>query len=148
MENFYNSHRHRVAVSADDFGISPHANANALYLIMLGKINRVGVMVHGEILDNEIRELAKSGVKIDIHLDILHKFNGDRKKRKSTLMRIIEFIAKLISGRISSQKIENEWRLQIEKFREKFGKNPDGINSHEHVHFFPPFFKIALKLCD
>ena len=103
-------------------------------------------MVHGEILDNEIRELAKSGVKIDIHLDILHKFNGDRKKRKSTLMRIIEFIAKLISGRISSQKIENEWRLQIEKFREKFGKNPDGINSHEHVHFFPPFFKIALKL--
>ena len=25
-----------------------------------------------------------------------------------------------------------------EKFKEIFGKNPDGINSHEHVHFFPP----------
>jgi predicted glycoside hydrolase/deacetylase ChbG (UPF0249 family) len=30
--------------------------------------------------------------------------------------------------------------------KEIFGKNPDGLNSHEHVHFFPPFFRIALRL--
>jgi len=27
-----------------------------------------------------------------------------------------------------------------------FGRAPDGISSHEHVHYFPPYFRIALKL--
>lgn len=146
MDDFYNSHRHHIAVSADDFGISPRANNNTLHLVMLGKINRVGVMAYGKISDEEIRNLAKHDVKLDIHLDILHKFHDSRSKRKGVFLRGIYFLAKLTTGKISSKKIESDWRLQIEKFREKFGKNPDGINSHEHIHFFPPFFKIALKL--
>jgi predicted glycoside hydrolase/deacetylase ChbG (UPF0249 family) len=146
MEDFYSSHRQRLIVSADDFGVSPRANRNIRYLIMLGKIDRVGIMVHGSFSDKEIEEIIKSGVKLDIHLDILHKFHENRKKRKSAVLRGIEFVGKLISGELSSKKVEADWQGQIEKFREIFGKNPDGINSHEHVHFFPPFFRVALKL--
>jgi len=27
-----------------------------------------------------------------------------------------------------------------------FGKNPDGINSHQYIHFFPPYFRIIIRL--
>lgn len=146
MDDFYNSHRHHISVSADDFGISPRANSNTICLMTLGKIDRVGIMVHGKISDEEIHELVKSGAKLDIHLDVLHEFHDDRSKRDGIFLRVTEFLMKRLFGKLPSKNVEAEWRLQIEKFRKIFGKNPDGINSHEHIHFFPPFFKIALKL--
>lgn len=146
MIDFQESHRQRLIVTADDFGISPRANRNILYLISLGKINRVGVMVHGEISAKEVSELVRSGVKIDIHLDILNEFGDNRKKRRGAFLRGVEFFGKIFSRQISTRKVSNDWENQVEKFREIFGKNPDGINSHEHVHFFPPFFKIAMEL--
>jgi len=145
---FYQSHRQRIIVSADDFGVSPRANRNIRYLLSLGKLDRVGVMAHGQFEDNEIAELIQSGVKLDIHLDILYEFHASRTRRRSALWRGLEFIGKIFSGKLSSKKVEKDWRSQIEKFKAIFGKNPDGINSHEHVHFFPPFFRIALKLED
>jgi predicted glycoside hydrolase/deacetylase ChbG (UPF0249 family) len=146
LQDFYESHRHRLIVNADDFGVSLRANRNILYLISIGKIDRVSVMVQGEFSEKEIAELAKSKVNLDIHLDILYEFNEDRKKRQGEFLRIVEFLGKLLIGKLSSRKVEQDWTLQIEKFKEIFGKNPDGINSHEHVHFFPPFFRIALRL--
>ena len=38
------------------------------------------------------------------------------------------------------------WQNQIDQFRERIGITPDGINSHEHIHFFPPYFSVALEL--
>lgn len=148
MIEFNESHRQRLTVTADDFGISSRANRNILYLISLGKINRVAVMVNGLITEKEISELAHSGVKIDIHLDILHELGAERKERGGAISRGFDFIGKIITGKISPKKVSIDWDSQIEKFRELFGKNPDGINSHEHVHLFPPFFKIALKLSE
>ena len=142
----YESHRGRIIVTADDFGISPRANRNTLYLITIGKINRVAIMVHGTMTENEISGLNRSNVKIDIHLDILHEFDQERKNRHGAIGRGFEFMGKLLTGKISSAKIEKDWIEQIELFKKIFGRYPDGINSHEHVHLFPPFFNIALKL--
>jgi predicted glycoside hydrolase/deacetylase ChbG (UPF0249 family) len=149
MLDFHESHRQRLYVTADDFGVSPRANRNTLYLISLGKINRVGIMVKGNITSKEVEELVRSGVKLDIHLDILHEFHNDRKQyRKGIFLRLFEFFGKILLGKISSKKVSMDWENQIKEFNKIFGKNPDGINSHEHVHFFPPFFKIAMKLQD
>ena len=140
------SHRYRIHIAADDFGISPRANRNILYLISLGKIDRVAVMPFGSISPEEVKELAASGVRLDIHLDILHEYHTSRKKRTSALYRSMEFAMKVSTGKLSCKKVERDWRKQIDAFIEIFGKSPDGLNSHEHVHFFPPFFKIATRL--
>jgi len=34
------------------------------------------------------------------------------------------------------------------RFHELFGRFPDGFNSHEHVHYFPVFFRVFMKLAD
>ncbi|MEI7890383.1 MAG: ChbG/HpnK family deacetylase [bacterium] len=146
MLEFQESHRHRIIVTADDFGISPRANRNILYLIELGKINRVAIMTEGAISPKEIDQLSRSGVKLDIHLDILHQFGDQRKKRQSAILRVLGFLGKILSGKLMPKNVYRQWSAQIEKFHTIFGKYPDGINSHEHVHFFPFFFSIALQL--
>jgi predicted glycoside hydrolase/deacetylase ChbG (UPF0249 family) len=44
--------------------------------------------------------------------------------------------------------VKKEWTQQIEKFREIFGRVPDGISSHEHTHFFPAYLGIAINLAE
>lgn len=145
MKNIH-SYKEKLIVSADDFGISNAANENILRLVRSGKIDRIGVMVHGKITPAQISELLSTKVFLDIHFDILHQFEDQRKKRTGALFRSLEFLLKFFMGKLSLSSVHKDWNNQIELFKKIFGKYPDGINSHEHVHFFPPFFKIAIKL--
>ncbi len=134
-----------VMLTADDFGANIQANHAIFGLIALHKVDRVGVMIRGIFTPEDIVLLKNANIKIDIHLDIplLH---NTLKLHDSTLRRMWFFLFYLICGRISSQKISDEWESQIISFHKKFGAMPDGINSHEHTHFFPPYFRIACTL--
>lgn len=132
-------------ITADDFGASTTANHAILDLIAQKKIDRVGVMIRGTFTPDDITTLKNSDVKIDIHLDIplLHSIV---KLYDNTLRRGVFFLFHFICGRISPQKITREWTDQITEFYNTFGTMPDGINSHEHTHLFPPYFRIACTL--
>jgi len=140
----------KIIISADDFGISSVANANILSLVRKGKIDRVSVMISENLDDDDVTELKKSGVKIDIHLHLVKYdsdfWKGNRHLYEGAAKRLILFLLNYISGRRSADKVELQWAIQIEKFRELFGRSPDGIGSHEYIHFFPPYMKAVLKL--
>ncbi|HHE46065.1 MAG TPA: ChbG/HpnK family deacetylase [Candidatus Moranbacteria bacterium] len=141
--------RDHLIISADDFGVSKKANEAILEVAQKGKIDRVAVMVGGEISEEEIKEILKTKVKLDIHLHLLDKeFFQNRKGEPSrkTIQRSIIFLTYFLTGKYSSRKVGFIWKKQIEGFYKMFKRYPDGINSHEHLHFFPPFFKVALKL--
>lgn len=139
------SNRENFIVNADDFGINHRASRNILFLVSLGKIDRVSVMLDGEMSDKEILELLQSGVKIDIHLSAnLHTRPG--RNNTSTFWRVMLFVWHVCSRKITRKKMLLAWETQIHAFRERFGKNPDGINSHEHIHFYPPLFAAVLEL--
>jgi len=142
--------REKIIISADDFGISNLANANILRLVREKKIDRVAVMISENLDEEDVRELKNSRVKIDIHLHLVKYdsdyWKGNRRFHEQALKRLIFFVLNYITGRRSSDKVELQWAIQIEKFRELFGKSPDGIGSHEYIHFFPPYMKAVLKL--
>jgi predicted glycoside hydrolase/deacetylase ChbG (UPF0249 family) len=140
-----------ITVSADDFGISKIASENILKLVESGKLDRVEVMMSHNITQEKAKILLDSGVKIDIHfhlakdkLDIWQ----DRKEEyvENSLKRIIVFVAEYFFSRDKIRETKNEWNLQLEDFRKVFGKYPDGIGSHEHIHFFPAYFKIMMEI--
>jgi predicted glycoside hydrolase/deacetylase ChbG (UPF0249 family) len=136
-----------IIVTADDFGIGKEANNAILKLAKNGKLQRVGIMPYGKISPEEIATLKQTGVSLDIHLDILHNFKDERRLRIGSIFsRVFEFCLKFISGKVSSKIIYQDWKNQIEEFIKITGEKPAGINSHEHIHFFPPLFKVALKL--
>ena len=138
-----------LIISADDFGVSAVANRNILALAREGRIDRTGVMMGGKFSAEEVQELLHSGVKIDIHLHLLEKnFFNEREKEahRGVFRRVFFFGMGILSGRYSTRKVKAIWKKQIEDFHEIFGKYPDGLNSHEHMHFFPPFFSATLAL--
>ncbi|MEP7162433.1 MAG: ChbG/HpnK family deacetylase [Candidatus Moraniibacteriota bacterium] len=136
--------RARFIISADDYGIRRTAG-RILQLAQTGKLDRVAVMVN-YVSEEQARALQSTRVKIDIHLDLIALLGRGAVLGDSTLWRGISFLFSFLLGRVSPKKVEAEWRAQIEKFRVLFGKLPDGLNSHEHVHYFSSFFRVFVKL--
>lgn len=133
--------RQRILVSADDFGLSKRANRNILFLLQMGKIDRVSIFAEGEYGPEEIAALSRSGAKLDLHLKLPH----DSSDAKNFLLRISRFLI-FACRKKPSLEIRQEWERQIRIFQKRFGRLPDGLTSHEHVHFFPPYLSSVLAL--
>jgi len=138
--------RKKIIATADDFGISELANRNILKLAESGKIDRVAIMTNGILPQEEINKLLHSGMKLDIHLNITEKFSQPRKFKEGIIKRSALFLARYIGGQISASIVEKEWEEQINKFKEIVGRHPDGINSHQHIHYYPSYFKASAAL--
>ena len=140
-----------VTVSADDFGISRQANTNILKLAEEGKIDRIEIMVSKNIMPEHVSRLLSSGVQLDIHFHLAKDKldfwqNNPRVIEKGAIKRIFLFLYNFFFGHNRPEIIEREWEQQVLDFKRLFGRFPDGASSHEHIHFFPPYFKRFLKL--
>jgi predicted glycoside hydrolase/deacetylase ChbG (UPF0249 family) len=141
----------KIIVSADDFGISQRANENILKLARERKLDRVEIMVSHNLKQEHVLELIASGVKLDIHFHLVkdrldYWQNNQRKIEKQTIKRIIFFLFNYFFGDTRPKIVKREWESQLKDFKILFGKYPDGASSHEHIHFFPAYFKVFLKL--
>jgi predicted glycoside hydrolase/deacetylase ChbG (UPF0249 family) len=139
--------RQNILLTADDFGKSKLANQNILKLAKAGKLSRVSLMSEGDFTAGEIEELVSCGVKLDLHLELDWQKKRRKKLKDNTLKQGIIFLANHIRAG-QRKKTKENWKRQIEKFQEIVGRSPDGLNSHEYVHFFPTYFKIVLELAE
>jgi len=130
----------------DDFGKNKLTNQRILELARLGKADRVAVFIDRNISQEEISELKNSQLALDLHLDLKHKIETGKIK-EGPFQRIFTFVFKYFFGTNHPKDVTADWERQIEKFVTLFGQLPDGLNSHQHVHFFPPYFRVAITLC-
>jgi predicted glycoside hydrolase/deacetylase ChbG (UPF0249 family) len=142
METSSRNLREKIILSADDFGKTEEGNARILKLAQKGKLDRVAIMVNRNFLSAE--DLAR--IKIcPVALDLHFEFPFQKKKSRSIVKRSFLFLYHHLTNQES---ISAGWEEQIQKFVFLFGKIPDGLNAHEYIHFFPPYFKVAIKLCE
>lgn len=136
--------RERFIITADDYGIRQTAEP-ILRLVHEGKVDRVAVLIH-YVSQEQADALLASGAKIDLHLELIGILKSGDKVRESALFRGINFFMRYITGLLTTRQVETEWRDQIHRFEALFGRLPDGLNSHEHLHFFPAFSRVFLGL--
>lgn len=136
--------RETFIVTADDYGIRQTAEP-ILRLVHEGKIDRVAVLIH-YVSAEQAAALKATGVKIDLHLELIDLLKSGEKMYENVLVRSVNFIFRYVFGLASTKEAEQEWRTQIARFKELFGRLPDGLNSHEHMHSFPPFFRVFIRL--
>jgi predicted glycoside hydrolase/deacetylase ChbG (UPF0249 family) len=142
METKLGKLREKIILSADDFGKTEEGNDRILKLAQKGKLDRVAVMVNRDFLSaKDIAKIKSCPIALDLHLE----FPFQRKKSRSIVKRSFLFLYHHLTNQKS---ISAGWEEQIQKFVSLFGKVPDGLNAHEHIHFFPPYFKVAIKLCE
>lgn len=132
-------------ITLDDFGMNTFVNERILGVTTHSRVARVAVMTEGTLPEAACQALLQSGKKIDIHLE-LPVVLGERNLHGNILDRSFRFLKAVLVGDLRPEKVEASWRQQLKHFQELFGRNPDGINSHEHTHFFPLFFGLTLRI--
>lgn len=129
--------------SLDDIGIDPSSDAVANSLITEGVVDHISIMIGSTLEPSLHRAIKESGVKKDIHL---HLTGAEYEKALDTFLRRFLFMLKIYLSPKTRRAIHDAWDAQLTIFKETYGSSPFGINSHEHIHFIPPLFKLTVGL--
>ena len=137
----------RIWLCADDYGISPGVNRAIRDLIEKGRLNATSVMVVGPAIGrDDVSALVTSArsnpnCAIGLHITLTAPFRpltmhfrpieGGLFLPHPTLFR------RGLTGRLDFELVHTEVTVQIETFADLFGRAPDYVDSHQHVHLFP-----------
>jgi chitin disaccharide deacetylase len=129
---------------ADDYGISRAVNAAIRDLMALGSINATSVMVVASGFDDE--EAAKLSASrgdgaVGLHLTLTAPFRplsaGYGPTHDGAWLSLGETFVASMLRRLNAQALTEEIAAQIARFTAAFGRPPDFIDGHQHVHLFP-----------
>lgn len=124
----------RVAVCADDFGVSTGASLAILDLARLGAISSTTCLVYAPFIDPFARSLRSlvPDVSIGLHLDLTEFAPAShRDSIRRWLLRGF-FLHDIEPGHM----LEGI-RRQLDRFEELFGQAPAFVDGHQHVHQIP-----------
>jgi hopanoid biosynthesis associated protein HpnK len=144
----------QLIVNADDWGLTPAVNRGVVRAFRDGIVTSASLLVTGSAFEDAVT-LARENPKLSVGLhlalveeraslgcDVLPTLvdEAGRFPRTST-----EFIRRAILGRIKWHEVEREIEAQIELFQ-KTGLRLSHLDSHQHLHMFPPIFRIVRRL--
>jgi predicted glycoside hydrolase/deacetylase ChbG (UPF0249 family) len=143
----------RIVVCADDYNLSPGVSKAIRELVAKGRLNATSVMTIFPGLDEEAKALAATPsptpVQIGLHLTLTGGFSPlvspPIATRDGKLPPIATLLSPLARFRTVRSAIALEIEAQIEAFERAFGRMPDFIDGHQHVHLMPSIRKIFLE---
>lgn len=137
----------RIWLVADDYGISPAVNAAIRDLLARGRISATSVMVVAPAFDADEAEAVGSITRegqhpaIGLHLTLTAPFKpltqGYRPLADGKFPSLGRTALAAVLGQIDPLMVAQEARAQIVAFMSAFGRPPDFIDGHQHVHLLP-----------
>jgi predicted glycoside hydrolase/deacetylase ChbG (UPF0249 family) len=137
----------RIWLCADDYGIAPGVSAAIRDLVVRGRLNATSVMVvppsFSQAEASALASLNADGprVAIGLHLTLTGPLkplaagyaplSGDEFLPLATTLRLAA------QQRLDMARLAEEIRTQFEAFASAFGRAPDFVDGHQHVHLFP-----------
>jgi predicted glycoside hydrolase/deacetylase ChbG (UPF0249 family) len=137
----------RIVLCADDYGISPAINVAIRDLIVRGRLNATSVMVTAPSFNRfeaaalDVLNASARRVAIGLHFTLTAPFRplseGFAPLRDGAFLPLAGTLMASLLGRFGADALAAEVRGQIAAFRSAFGRAPDFIDGHQHVHIFP-----------
>jgi chitin disaccharide deacetylase len=146
---------------ADDYGISPAVNRGIRDLIARGRINATSVMVTAPSFSaTEAATLAATlatldgpgrGAAIGLHFTLTAPFRPSTPAYRPVgpdgdFPSLPRMLAAGLLGRLDSGALTAEAASQFDAFRTAFGRPPDFVDGHQHVHLLPQVGDALLDL--
>jgi len=135
---------------ADDFAISRGVSNGIMMLAHAGRISATSCMVassHWPVCADELKECS-DGLDVGIHLTLTDQIPlgelpltapGNRLPSLGNLMKTS------LIGRLALSEIRLEIQRQFNAFVAHFGRLPDFVDGHHHVHQFPGIRNIVVE---
>lgn len=148
----------RIVVCADDYNLAPGVSKGIRELIAKGRLNATSVMTIFPGLEEEAKALANTPsptpVQIGLHLTLTGGFtplaSPPMVTRDGKFPQIGALLAPLSRFKVSRKAVALEIEAQIGAFERAFGRLPDYIDGHQHVHLMPairkPFVEAVARL--
>jgi hopanoid biosynthesis associated protein HpnK len=144
----------QLIVNADDLGLTPAVNRGVVRAFQDGIVTSASLLVTGSAFEEAV-VLARQNPELDVGLhlalveeravlgpDVLPTLVDETGRFPSSSA---EFIRRAILGGINWLEVEREIAAQIALFQET-GLRLSHLDSHQHLHMFPPVFQIVRRL--
>jgi len=144
----------RLIVNADDFGLTPGVNRGIVRAFQHGIVTSASLLVTGSAFEDAVA-LARDlpALNVGLHLALVEEQAVLPPEALPTLVDKTrrlpgtkgEFFKRALLGRISWDEVEREIAAQIARFQQT-GLRLSHLDSHQHLHMFPPVFQIVTRL--
>ncbi|MBO0755916.1 MAG: ChbG/HpnK family deacetylase [Bradyrhizobiaceae bacterium] len=148
--------RRRIWLCADDYGISTSVNAAICDLVMRGRLNATSVIVvapsfqRSEALRLLMLNVGADRVAIGLHLTLTAPFRPLSAKYEArypkAFLPLKETMVTAFRGRFDVDAVAAEVAMQIKAFLAAFGRLPDFVDGHQHVHLLPQIRDVVLRV--
>jgi chitin disaccharide deacetylase len=145
-----------VWLCADDYGISPSVNTAIRDLIVRGRLNATSVMVvapsFGRSEATALRTLNAVApcVAIGLHLTLTAPYRPLTESfaptRGGAFLPLATVFGRAIMRRLEPPALRVEIAGQVRAFLDRFGRPPDFVDGHQHVHLFPQVAGAVLEV--
>lgn len=144
----------RIILCADDYGISPAVSGAIRDLIARQRINATSVMVvaptfsHAEA--DALREAAGHHGAIGLHLTLTAPFvplaDGFAPLHDGAFPPLASMARRALSRALQPALLDAEIAAQLAAFRAAFGRMPDYVDGHQHIHVFPQISEALIRV--
>jgi predicted glycoside hydrolase/deacetylase ChbG (UPF0249 family) len=121
-----------IAICADDFGMNDSVDDGILALAAMRRLSAVSVLTQGPSIDRRAAELAILDVDLGVHLNFTEALG-----QSGLFMAIGPLVARSYTNRLAPKAITVQIERQLEAFEARFGRPPDYVDGHQHVHQLP-----------
>ena len=145
----------RIILCADDYGISPGVNQAIRELVVSARLNATSVMVvapsfsRAEAVALDTLNAAGERVAIGLHLTLTGPLKpltpGYAPLVDGAFLPLTTTLRLAVQQRLDMTALAAELRAQFEAFAQAFGRAPDFVDGHQHVHLFPQVRHAALE---
>lgn len=145
-----------IWLCADDYGISRAVNGAIRDLVLRGRINATSVMVVAPSFDRSeavplgLLNAGAARVAIGLHVTLTAPFvplsPGFQPLQDGAFPPLEDMLRRALMRRLSRKRLEVEIATQFRAFVAAFGRAPDFIDGHQHVHQFPQVRDALLKV--
>ena len=140
----------KIILCADDYALTPEISRGIRDLISNKRITATSCMVCSPYFEEESAKLCELDVDIGLHLTLTthSPLNNLTHEKVKFPLSISQFYNHYFFGDLSIDFIETEFRSQLSLFKKTFGKHPDHIDGHHHIHQLPKISKMLSELID
>jgi chitin disaccharide deacetylase len=146
----------RIWLCADDYGISSAVNIAIRDLVVRGRLNATSVLVvapgchRSEAILLDALNFAGPRVSIGLHLALTAPFRPSSRdftlRRDGAFMPLAATLRHALLRRFDRDALAAEIASQVENFARLFGRAPDFIDGHQHVHLLPQIRDAVLQV--
>jgi chitin disaccharide deacetylase len=146
--------RRRIVLCADDYGMSPAVSGAIRELILRRRINATSVMVVAPSFSRSeaaaLRQAAGDHAAIGLHLTLTAPFRPASQHfaplRRGAFVPLAAMARRGLSRTLIPSLLDAEIAAQLAAFHDAFGRPPDYVDGHQHIHVFPQISEALVRV--